>query len=128
MNAIFKYSVIAEYSTKDLNGGHDNINFSLLDIYLDKKEPPVKIRLLDIFKDHHIVAKPSTTVVGYDEWRLPNALWVKFCNSHGKYRPKLNEYFHMYQSQLNFALFCTTRALGISLQHFNHSNLLVPSV
>ena len=118
MNAIFKYSVIAEYSTKDLNGGHDNINFSLLDIYLDKKEPPVKIRLLDIFKDHHIVAK----------WRLPNALWVKFCNSHGKYRPKLNEYFHMYQSQLNFALFCTTRALGISLQHFNHSNLLVRSV
>ena len=31
----------------------------------------------------------------------------------------------MYQSQLNFALFCTTSALGISWQHLNHPNLLV---
>ena len=34
----------------------------------------------------------------------------------------------MYQCQLDFAMFCTTSALGISLQHLNHPNLLVRSV
>ena len=53
---------------------------------------------------------------------------MKFYNSHGKYRPELNEYFHTYRCQLNFALFCATSALGISWEHLNHSNLLVRSV
>ena len=34
--------------------------------------------------------------VGYDEWTLSNVLWTKFYNSHGKYKPELNDYFHMY--------------------------------
>ena len=67
MNTTFSYNTNAKYSTKDLKGGHSNINFSLLDVYLDEKRPFVKIQLSDIFKDHHIVAKPSTTSVGYDE-------------------------------------------------------------
>ena len=74
MNAIFNYNANAKYSTKDLKGGHNNINFSLLDIYLDEKEPSVKIQLSNIFKDYHIVAKPGTTSVDYDEWPLSNAL------------------------------------------------------
>ena len=74
------------------------------------------------------MAKPSTTAVGYDEWPLSNALWMKFYNSHGKYKPELNEYFHMYQCQLNFALFCAPSRLGISWQHLNHPNLLVRAV
>ena len=49
-------------------------------------------------------------------------------NTSGKYKPELNEYFHMYRSQLNFAMFCVTSALGISWQHLNHPNLLVRSV
>ena len=53
---------------------------------------------------------------------------MKFYNSHGKYRPELNEYFHMYRCQLNFAMFCATSALGISWQHLNHPNLLLRSV
>ena len=61
-----------------------------------------------------------------DHYLLP--LWMKFCNSHGKYRPELNEYFHMYQFQLNIAMFCATSALGISGQHLNHPNLLLRSV
>ena len=81
-----------------------------------------------MFKDHHIVAKPSTTSVGYDKWSLSNTLWMKLCNSHGKYKPELNEYFHMHRCQLNFALFCSTSALGISWQHLNHPNLLVQAV
>ena len=46
----------------------------------------------------------------------------------GTYRPELSEYFKMYQYQLNFAMFCATSALGISWQHLNHPDLLVPSV
>ena len=53
---------------------------------------------------------------------------MKFYNSHGKYKPELNEYFHMYRCQLNFALFCATSALVISWQHINHPNLLVRNV
>ena len=74
------------------------------------------------------MATPSTTAVGYDECPLSNVLWMKFYNSHGKYKPELNEYFHMYRCQLNFALFCATSALGISWEHLTHPNLLVRSV
>ena len=114
MNTIFSYNPNGKYSTKDLKGEHKNMNFSLLDIYLDEKEPSVKTQLLNIFKDHYTVAKPSTTAVGYDEWPLSNALWMKFYNSHGKFKPEINEYFHTYRCQLNFPLFCATSALGIS--------------
>ena len=73
------------------------------------------------------MAKLGTMSVGYDEWSLSNTLWMKF-NSHGKYKLELNKYFHMYQCQLNFALFCATSALGISWQQLHHSDLLVRSV
>ena len=126
MNTIFNYSANAKYSAKDLKGGYNNINFSLLDIYLDEKGPSVKIQPLNVFKDHHIMVRPSTTSVGYDEWSLSNAFWMKF--SHGKYKPKLNEYFQMYWCQLNFALFCATSALSISWQDLNHPNVLVHAV
>ena len=102
--------------------------FDCLDIYLDKKEPSVKIQLSNIFKDHHIVAKPNTTAVGCDEWPLFNALWIKFYNCHVKYKRELKEYFRMYRCQLNFALFAATSTLGISWQHLNHPNLLVCKV
>ena len=67
MNTIFKYNANAKYSTKDLKGGCYSNNFSMLDVYLDEKGPSVKIHLTNIFKDHHIVAKPSPATVGYDE-------------------------------------------------------------
>ena len=66
MNTIFKYMANAKYSNKDLKGGHNSINFSLLDIYLNGKEPSMKIQLPNIFKDYHIVAQTCTTVVGYN--------------------------------------------------------------
>ena len=111
MDTIFRYNANAKYSiivtrkefscdydsTKDLKGGYNSNNFSLLIIYLDEKGPSVKIQLPNIFKDHHIVAQPSPTTVGYDECPLSLALWRKFCNSHGKYKPELNEYFYMHQ-------------------------------
>ena len=127
MNTIFKYNANAKYSTKDLKGGYNSNNFSLLDVYLDEKKTSVKIQLPNIFRDHHIVAKPRPTMAG-NEWPLSLALWRKFYNSHGKYKPELNEYFHMYRCQLNFAIFAATSALGISWQHLNHPNLLVQAV
>ena len=56
MNTIFKYNANAKYSTKDLKGGHNSNNLSLLDVYLDKKGTSIKILLSNIFKDHHIIA------------------------------------------------------------------------
>ena len=90
---IFKYNVNANYLTKDLKGGYNSNNFSLLDIYLNEKRKSVKIQVPNIFKDHHIVAQPTPTKVGYDEWPLSLSLWRKFYNSHGKYESELNEYF-----------------------------------
>ena len=127
MNAIFKYNVNAKYSTKDLKGGYNSNNFSLLNVYLDEKGPSVKIQLPNIFKDHHIIAKPKPTIAG-DEWPLSLALWRKVYNSHGKYKPGLSEYLRMYRCQLNLAMFCVSSALGISWQRLNHPNLLVHSV
>ena len=67
MNTIFKHNVNAKYSTKDLKGGYNSNNLSLLDVYLDEKGTSVKIQLLNIFKDHHIVAQPTPATVGYDK-------------------------------------------------------------
>ena len=127
MNTIFKYNSNAKYSTKDLKGGYNSNNFSLLDVYLDEKGPSVKIQLPNIFKDHYIVAQPRPTMTGYDEWPLSLALWRKFYNSHGKYKLELNKYFCMYWCQLNFVIFYVTSALSISWQHLNHPNLLLCS-
>ena len=59
MNVKFKYNSHAKYLTKDLNDGHNTNDFSLLDVYLNEEQPSVKIQLLNIFKDHHIVAKSN---------------------------------------------------------------------
>ena len=67
MNTIFKYNANAKYLSKDLKGGYNRNSFSLLDVYLDEKGASVKIQLSNIFKNHHIVAKPTPTIVGYDE-------------------------------------------------------------
>ena len=74
MSTIFKYNANAKYSTKDLKGGYNSNNLSLLDVHLDEKETSVKIQLPNIFRDDHIVAKPKPTMAG-DEWPLSLALW-----------------------------------------------------
>ena len=59
MNTIFSYNANAKYSAKDLKGGHNRNNFPLLDIYVDEKGPSVKFQLLNIFKEHDIVANQA---------------------------------------------------------------------
>ena len=78
MRAIFKCNANAKYLTKDLKGSYNSNNFSLLDVYLDEKGTSVKIQLPNIFKDHYIVAQPTPTTIGYDEWPLSLALWRNF--------------------------------------------------
>ena len=95
MNTLFKHNANAKYSIKDLKGVYNNNNFSLLNVYLDEKGTSVKIQLPNIIKGHHIIAKLKARIAR-DEWSLFLALWRKFYNSHGKYRPELNEYFHIY--------------------------------
>ena len=82
---IFKYNANAKYSTEDLMGGHNSNNFSLLDIDLDEKGSSFKIHLPNIFQNHHIVAKPSLTTVGCDEWLPSLAFWRKFYKNHGSH-------------------------------------------
>ena len=55
MNLIFKYNNHAKHLMKDLKGGHNSSDFSLLYVYLNEKESSFKIQQLNIFKDHHIV-------------------------------------------------------------------------
>ena len=73
---MFKYNANVKCLTKNLKEGHNSNNFSLLDVYLDGKGPSVKIQLPNIFKDHHIVAKPNPTKVSYDDWPLSISLWT----------------------------------------------------
>ena len=93
MNTIYKYNANVKYSTNYLKDGYNSNNFSLLDVYLDEKGTSVKIQLPNISKDHHIVAKPKPATPG-DQWTLYLTLSRKFYNSHGKYKPELNEYFY----------------------------------
>ena len=93
---IFKYNSKGKYSTKDLKSNYAGDGFLALDLHLNEKGASVKIQLLNIFKDYHIVEWKSPTAIGYDRWSLSNALWEKFYKGHGKYKPELSEYFHMY--------------------------------
>ena len=67
MNPILRYNSNAKYLTKDLKSGYNSNDFSLLDVHLKEKGPFVKIQLLIIFKDHHIVSKSNSMAAGYDE-------------------------------------------------------------
>ena len=73
-----------------------------------------------------MAAKLGATAVGYDEWALSNALWMKCYSSHSDCKSKLKEYFHRYQ--LIFLMFCATNVLGIFWRHLNHPNWLLRSV
>ena len=41
--------------------------------------------LLNVFKDHQIIATLKAVAVDYDELALPHALWIRFYSSHGNY-------------------------------------------
>ena len=55
-----------------------------------------KIKLLNIFKDHHIVEKFSIIAVGNYKWALSNVFWMELYSRHGKHNLELNECSHMH--------------------------------
>ena len=81
---------------------------------------------MDILKDHEIIPDIEKNRHSYDgdSWKLSKKVFVAL---HSR-KPKLEEYFHMYRCQLNFALYCASSALGVSMQHLNHPNMLIRSV
>ena len=95
---------------------------------MNKKGNPLKIKSMNIFNGHRIVAKSSTTAIGYHKLPLSNALWMKCYNGYATNRPELSDYFQLYQCQLSFALFYVESTLAISCQYLNHKNLSIPYV
>ena len=66
MNSTYEYNGNAKHSTKDLKAVYSGDNFFVLDAYLNEKGPSAKTQLLNIFKDHDMVAKSGPGAVGYD--------------------------------------------------------------
>ena len=117
ISPIFKYNENAKYSAKVLKCAYTGNDFLVLNIYLHKQELSTKIQLLNIFKDHHIVARSYS-----NEWPLSNALRTKLCNYHCKYKAEWREYFQMCWIKLNVPMFCATSALVF------HGNNLITQI
>lgn len=66
MNLIFKCNGNTKYLAKDLKSVYTANNFSVLDLYLNEKRLSVKIHLLNIFKDHDILAYSGPAAISYD--------------------------------------------------------------
>ena len=123
MNPIFKYNPNASYSTKNLSDHTSTLNLEKQAIYLSDKGEHVGLEFKDIFKAHEIIPDRGLLKPG-DQWKMVYELARQL----KRRQPKLDEYFHMYRCQLNFAMFCATSALGISMQHLNSHNPLIKSV
>ena len=78
-----------------------------------------------ILKDHEIIhdVEKNRHSYGGDSWKLSNKVFIALHS-----RKPIEEYFHMYRCQLNFGLYCASSALGVSMQHLNHPNMLIRSV
>ena len=121
----FQYNSNATYSTKDLASSNSTLDLVTQKIYLNESEF-VQLKFMDILKDHEIIPdieKNRHSYVG-DSWKLTDQAF----NALHSQKPRLEEYFHMYRCQLNFALYCVSFALGVSMQHLNHPNMLICSV
>ena len=122
----FQYNSNATYSTEDLASSNSTVELVRQKIYLNESES-VQLKFMDILKDHEIIPDIEKNRHSYDgdSWKLSNKVFIALHSQ----KPKLEEYFLMYRCQLNFALYCASSALGVSLmQHLNHPNMLIRSV
>ena len=121
----FQYNSNATYSTEDLASSNSTVDLVTQKIYLNESES-VQLKFMGILKDHEIIPDIEKNRHSYDgdSWKLSNKVFIAL---HSR-NPKLEEYFHMYRCQLNFALYCASSALGVSMQHLNHPNMLIRSV
>ena len=121
----FQYNSNATYSTEDLASSNSTVDLVTQKIYLNQSES-LQLKFMDILKDHQIIPDIEKNRHSYDgdSWKLSNKVFIAL---HSR-KPKLEEYFHMYRCQLNFALYCASSALAVSMQHLNHPNMLIRSV
>ena len=121
----FQYNSNVTYSTEDLASSNSTVDLVMQKIYLNESES-VQLKFMAILKDHKIIPDIEKNRHSYDgdSWKLSNQVFITL---HSR-KTKLEEYFHMYRCQLNFALYCASSALGVSMQHLNHPNMLIRSV
>ena len=112
MSWVFKHNSNAKYSTKDLKRGHNSSNVSLLDANLNEKGPNAKIQLLNIFRDHHLVAKLIPIAAGY-LLQMPIFQCPLDDGFFYKYKLESNEYFYVYNCQIKLRIIFVTSALSI---------------
>ena len=113
MRSIYKLNRNAIYTPKQYAGG---INLSKNRIYVNDKQY-IDLKFPSIFEGYNNVRYK-------DEWTLSN---TEAAQLHGR-APRLEEYFHFYRCQLNFALYCSTSALGISKEHLTQGSELMQSI
>ena len=111
MSDIYIYNPKTKYPPKNCSGG--GINLSKNRIYVNNNQY-IDLHFPDIFEEYKIIPYK-------DKWAISNTLFFQL---QGR-PPKLEEYFHMYTCQLNFAIFCVTSALGISIQHLTMGSELI---
>ena len=116
----FQYNSNATYSTEDLASSNSTVDLVTQKIYLNESKF-VQLKFIDILKDHEIIPDIEKNRHSYDgdSRKLSNKVFIAL---HSR-KPKLKEYFYMYTCQLNFALYCASSALGVSMQHLNHPNI-----
>ena len=112
--SIYRLNPNAKYTPKNWDG--DTISLSKNRIYLNDRQY-VDLKFPDIFEDYNIVRNK-------DQWKLSN---IEAAQLHGRLL-RLDEYFHFYRCQLNFAIYCSTSALGISREHLKNGNELLKSI
>ena len=105
----YKYVPNVEYKVHLSSGGIDLLKITIYINEVQYFEPG----LPNIFKAYEIDMD--------DFWKMPIDLFRKLMHR----PPKLNEYFHVYRAQLNFAIFCASSALGISKEHLQSGNNLL---
>ena len=114
MSDIYTYNPKVKYTPQNWSGG--GINLSKNRIYVNNNQY-IDLHFPDIFEKYKIILYK-------DKWSISLTL-VKQLRGRP---PKLYEYFHMYRCQLNFAIFCATSALGISIQHLTKGSELLKSI
>ena len=112
--SIYTYNPKVKYTPQNWSGG--GINLSKNRIYVNNNQY-IDLHFPDIFEKYKIILYK-------DKWSI-SLMLVKQLRGRP---PKLYEYFHMYRCQLNFAIFCSTSALGISIQHLTMGSELLKSI
>ena len=108
----FQYNSNATYSPEDLASSNSMVDLVTQKIYLNESE---SVQL----KDHEIIPDIEKNRHSYDgdSWKLSNKVFIAL---HSR-KHKLEEYFHMYRCQLNFALYICFGRVNATFKPSKHA-------